>query len=133
MRNVSDKVAEINQNTFYVQQLFSRKSGRLWHTYLLTPRSRALLEKLFGFQLVKKFPEFYGTRRFITAFTSARHMSLYWASSIQSITPHPTSSRSILVLSSHPFLGFWISSHGQPTNGWSSSLGVGRGASNSSP
>jgi hypothetical protein len=43
---------------------------------LLTPWSRALLEKLTGFQPVKKFPAFYGTRRFITAFTSARHLSL---------------------------------------------------------
>ena len=33
-------------------------------------------EKLTGFQLVKKFPAFYGTRRFITAVTSARHLSL---------------------------------------------------------
>jgi hypothetical protein len=31
---------------------------------------------------VKKFPAFYGTRRFITAFTRARHLSLSWASSI---------------------------------------------------
>jgi len=30
-----------------------------------------LLEKLTGSHLVKKFPAFYGTRRFITAFTSA--------------------------------------------------------------
>ena len=45
-------------------------------TYLLTPWSRVLLEKLIGFQLVKKFPAFYGTRKFITAFTSARHLSL---------------------------------------------------------
>jgi len=44
--------------------------------YLLTPWSRVLLEKLNGFQLVKKFPAFYGTRRFITAITSARHVSL---------------------------------------------------------
>jgi hypothetical protein len=44
--------------------------------YLLTPCSRVLVEKLTGFQLVKKFPAFYGTRRFITAFTSARHLSL---------------------------------------------------------
>jgi len=29
--------------------------------YLLTPRSWVLLEKLTGFQLVKKIPEFYGT------------------------------------------------------------------------
>jgi hypothetical protein len=43
---------------------------------LLTPRSRVLLEKLTGLQLVRKFPAFYGTRRFITAFTSACHLSL---------------------------------------------------------
>jgi hypothetical protein len=29
-----------------------------------------------GSQLVKKLPEFYGNRKFITAFTSARHLSL---------------------------------------------------------
>jgi hypothetical protein len=44
--------------------------------YLLTPRSRVLLEKLTGFQLVKKFSAFYGTRRFITEFTSASQLSL---------------------------------------------------------
>jgi hypothetical protein len=38
--------------------------------------SRVLLEKLIGSQLVKKFPAFYETRRFITSFTSARHLSL---------------------------------------------------------
>jgi len=45
-------------------------------TYLLTPYSRVLLEKLTVPQLVKKFPAFHGTRRFITALTSARHLSL---------------------------------------------------------
>jgi len=60
---------------------------------------------LIGFQLVKKFPAFYGTRRFITAFTIVCHLSLSWASSIQSILPHPTSLRSILILSSHLRLG----------------------------
>jgi hypothetical protein len=45
-------------------------------TYLLTPWNTVLLEKLTGLQLVNKFPVFYGTRRFITAFTSARHLSL---------------------------------------------------------
>jgi len=34
------------------------------------------LEKLTGLQLVKKFPAFYGTQRFITTFTSARHLPL---------------------------------------------------------
>ena len=45
--------------------------------YLLTRWSRVLLEKLTGLQLVKKFPAFYGTRKFITVFTSARYLSLY--------------------------------------------------------
>ena len=75
------------------------------YTDLLTPCSRVLLEKLKGLQLVTKFPEIYGTRRFITAYTSARHLSLSSASSIQSIPPHPTSWRSILILSSHLRLG----------------------------
>ena len=56
-------------------------------------------------QLVKKFPAFHRTRRFITALTSIRHLSLPWASSIQSIYPHPTSWRSSLILSTHPHLG----------------------------
>ena len=60
-----------------------------------------LLEKLTGSQLVEKFPPFYGTRRFITAFTSARHLSLSWASSIHSKPPHPTSWWYILILFSH--------------------------------
>ena len=83
------------------------------HTYLLTyllthsltPWSRVLLQKLTGLQLVKKFPAFYGIRKCITAFTSARHLSLSWARSIQSLPPHPTFWRSILLLSSHLHLG----------------------------
>jgi hypothetical protein len=42
----------------------------------LIPWSRVLPEKLTVSQLVKKFPALYGTLRFITAFTSARHLSL---------------------------------------------------------
>jgi hypothetical protein len=34
-------------------------------------------------QLLKNFPAFYGTRRFITVFTRALHCSLSWARSIQ--------------------------------------------------
>ena len=41
----------------------------------------------------------------IIAFTSARHLSITWASSIQSVPPHPTSWISILILSSHLRLG----------------------------
>ena len=65
-------------------------------TYLLIPWCRILLEHLTGLQLVKKFPAFHGTRMFITALTTVRHLSLSWASQIQSIYPHPTSWISIL-------------------------------------
>ena len=47
-----------------------------YNTYLLAPLSRVLLENLTGSQLVKKFSAFYGTRSFITAFTTARHLSI---------------------------------------------------------
>ena len=70
--------------------------------YFPTPWCRILLlEKLTVLQLVKKFPAFHGTRRFITAHTSVHHLSLSWASPIQSIYPHRTSWRSILILSTH--------------------------------
>jgi len=68
---------------------------------LLTPWCRVLLEKLTGLQLVKKFPTFHGTRRFITALTNVRHPSLSWASPGQSIYPHSISWRSVLILSTH--------------------------------
>jgi len=76
-----------------------------YHACLLTSRCRVLLEKLTGLQLVKKFPAFHGTRRFNTALTSFRQLSLSWASPIQFIYPHPTSWRSVLMLSTHVRLG----------------------------
>ena len=74
-------------------------------TYLLTPWCRVFPEQLTGLQLVKKFPAFHGTRRYITALTSVRHLFLSWASPIQSIYSHPTSWRSSLILSTHLRLG----------------------------
>jgi len=50
-------------------------------------------------------PHILWTWRFITAFTNACHQSLSWASLIQSIPPHPTSWRSIWILSSCLCLG----------------------------
>ena len=44
-------------------------------TYLFTPWSRVLLEKLASLQLVKKFPAFYGTRRFLTALCRASYIN----------------------------------------------------------
>jgi hypothetical protein len=67
----------------------------------VTPCSTVLPEKLAVSQPVNKFPAFYGTRSFITALTSARHLSLSLASTIQSIPPHPTFWRSTLILYSH--------------------------------
>jgi hypothetical protein len=75
--------------------------------YLLPPWRTVLLENLTWSHLVKKFPAFYGNRKFITSFTTARHMSLSWARSIQSMPP-PTPWRSILILSSHLRLGFKV-------------------------
>ena len=76
------------------------------YTYLLTPWCTVFPEQLPGLQLVKKFPAFHGTQRFITALTSVRQLSLSWASPIQSVYPHPTSWRSIIILSTHLRLGF---------------------------
>jgi hypothetical protein len=42
----------------------------------MTSWIRVLREKLTVLQLVKEFPAFSVTRRFITAFTRARHLSL---------------------------------------------------------
>ena len=74
-------------------------------TFLLTAWCSVILQKLTGLQLLKKFPTFHGTRRFITAHSSVRHLSLSWASPVQSIYPHSTSWRSILILSTHLRLG----------------------------
>jgi len=80
LRNTAQSVLSISE----VQQL----------KLSLTPWCRVLLEKLTGLHLVKKFPAFHGTRRFITALTSIRLLSLSWATPIQFIYPHPTSWRS---------------------------------------
>ena len=41
------------------------------------------------FSARQEIPTFYGSRRFIDSFTSARHLSLSWAISIQSMPPIP--------------------------------------------
>jgi len=91
-----------SDNTRHSQETDIHASGGI---YLHTPWCRVLLEKLTGLQLVKKFPAFHGTRRFITVLTSIRHLYISWASPIRSIYPHPTSWRSILMLSTHLRLG----------------------------
>jgi hypothetical protein len=71
----------------------------------VTPRSWALLERSLGLWTLESFPTFYGTRRFNTEFIRALHLSLSWARRMQSTSPHPTSTSSILILSTHLCLG----------------------------
>jgi len=58
-----------------------------------------------NFAASQEIPRIYGTRKSLIVPTSARHLSLSWANSIQSPRPPPTSWRSILILSSHLRLG----------------------------
>ena len=87
----------LQQNSFYLQLL-------ILHTQILITYSMEQSpswEANWVLQLIKKFPAFYGIRKFITILTSTRHLSFSWANSIQSPQPLPTSWRSILILSSH--------------------------------
>jgi hypothetical protein len=67
------------------QKLGSSSQNHLLITYLL--RATVLREKLIIPQLLKKFPAFYETRRFITAFIRSRHLPLFWARLIKSMPP----------------------------------------------
>ena len=60
-------------------------------TYILNPWSRVILQKLTAFQSVKKFPAFYGNRRFITTFTSAPTCPCPEPARSSPYTPHSTS------------------------------------------
>ena len=54
-------------------------------TTTTTPRS-TVLKELTSSQLVKKFPPFYGTWGFITTFTKAHHLFLFWGRSVHATT-----------------------------------------------
>jgi hypothetical protein len=72
-------------------------SNSLTHSW-----SWALLQNLLIVQLLKNFPAFYGTRRFITVFTRALHLSIL--SKIHFNIVHPPTS-----WSSQWSLSFWFS------------------------
>jgi hypothetical protein len=75
-------------------------------TYLLHGAESFLRSKPVNFAASQEIPRIYETRKSLTVRTSARNLSLFWANSIQSPRPPPTSWRSILILSSHLRLGF---------------------------
>jgi hypothetical protein len=73
--------SEISPSLFMTSKHTRRRailswSFRCWVTHSW---SWTLLDKLPIVQPLKNFPAFYGTRRFITAFTRALHWSLSWA------------------------------------------------------
>ena len=85
---------------FFRIQLLTNKPAMSQHTnsisthkLILTPKTRVLREKLKVPQPVNKFPAFYATQRFITAFTAARHLSLRHSPASQ-----PISLRSVLII-----------------------------------
>jgi hypothetical protein len=110
----------VRQKRFHLSEL-ARDKTRRHETFGLSSYHSwnwTLLEKSPIVQLLKKFPAFYGTRRFITVFTRALHWFLCRARLIQSIPPHPISLRSILILSTHLRLGrpSGLFPSGVPTN-----------------
>ena len=79
-----------------------------WFGEELTPRSKVRLEKLTNSQLVKKFLAFYEHRKLNTVFTSARHQSLFWARSIQSmLLSHFLKIHFKIILQSKPGYSEW--------------------------
>jgi hypothetical protein len=93
-----------SENSLHLFEMCLQQTNKQtdWLTDWLTAWSRIILEKLLVTLLVKRFPTFYGTWRFITIFTRAHHWSISWARWIQSTPSHQISLASLLMLS--PFL-----------------------------
>ena len=94
-------------NCYLSVDLSSQPIGQIncLKTHLITPSNRIFWEANRFSASQKKITDILWNPKFSNWYTSARQLSLTWASSIQSITPHSTSWRSILILSSHLRLG----------------------------
>jgi hypothetical protein len=76
----------VNNRRKFGKRLFWRKQENTAHPTPHKPSTnsmeQSLPKKLTVPQLIKKFPAFHGTRRFITAFTTARPELSTWSKSI---------------------------------------------------
>jgi hypothetical protein len=100
------RMVHIHMNFLIIFMSRNHPVSKIWTVILrLILWSWVLLEKPPVAQLLKNFPTFCGTRRFTTVFTRALHWSPSWARSIQSVSPHPTPLRFILILYSNLRLG----------------------------
>jgi hypothetical protein len=78
IREITYALKKQAANYFHYIKIEFRKHHKslATYTYLLISWCSFLLEKLTGFELAKKFPAFYVTRMFNTAFTNSRLLSL---------------------------------------------------------
>jgi hypothetical protein len=82
-----------------------------FHRCSITRKRTVFIQKLRVPQLIKNYPAFYGTWRFITVSTKACNLSLCWARLIQSKSYHHTYSVYILILYSRLHLVLEIASY----------------------
>jgi hypothetical protein len=93
-------ISQRNQTGHWISQVTRRtETAKVFQSLAcLFHGSEAFPEKLTCPQIVMEFPVFYGTRRFITLFTRAFHLSVSCARSMQSMPSETTFRGSILIL-----------------------------------
>jgi hypothetical protein len=102
----SDDLNKLNLIQAFRLRLRWRQFRDQVHGCVHTPWCKMVFQKADSHSACQTIACFiYGTRRFITMFTKARHWTLSWASRIQFAPSIPLSLRSILMLSSHLRLG----------------------------
>jgi hypothetical protein len=100
LKKVTQNDSKFNFNTQRTQQ----NSHNCWVGWL-TPCSRVLLEKLTVSHLVKEFPVFCRTQKFVTMFRRVCHISLCWTTYIRLTISHLISLWSVLIIPTYLWLG----------------------------